>query len=239
MDPEDDDLPLDQDGGGDPPEPDEDDLPLDGEDDELPLEEDDELDPPAEDPPAPQPTRGERRFQDLNTRLRAAEEAAAAARREAEDLRQRDRQDNFRRQEEERLANMSEGERIEYRVNQRLNAMQFQTWDTNDRVQFEGLAARNPAVAALKDDVEKMFRERIQANAPVDRATIAKFLIGERALNRAPRAKAAGKRAEQQGRERNQVRAPGGRGGDNAGNRGKGGKSEREARAERLRDVEI
>lgn len=222
----------------------EDDLEIDdpdlGSEDDSP---DEDLEPAAEDDepveaqPEPQPTRGQRRFQALSEEVKAARAEAAAARQEAEQLRQTRQSQDLARQEEERLALMSPEERIEYRVNQRLARVELNSWSASDAVTFEGLANRNPAVAALKDEVEAMFQQRLAAGAPVDRTTIATFLIGQKALAKAPRARAAGKRAEQAGRERNAVRPSSGRG-DLAPASRRGG-NEAEARRRRLENMEI
>lgn len=213
----------------------EDDPPEDDVDPEEDADEDEGSDePPAAAQPAKQPSRGERRFQELNERVRAAEARAA----EAERVAGTKRQEDFQRQEAERLESMAPEERVEYRVNQRLARMEFNSWDTNDRVVFDGLAARNPAVASLKDEVEAAFIERARAGAPVDRSTIAKFLIGEKALSKAPRAKAAGARAAATGRDRNTVRPTNSRG-DTPSTGSRRGTNEAEARRKRLENLEL
>ena len=201
-----------------------------------PPEDLDEGDEPLEAQPAPQARKGaSETIRELRARAQEAERRAAENERRAEEALRARNQEDFQRQERERLEMMSPEERVEYRVNQRLNQIQFSTWDTNDRVMFEGLVSSNPAVAALKSEVEQVFQDRIRQGAPVDRQTIATFLIGQKALAKAPRAKAAGARAAAAGKERNQVRASSGRG--DAAPAGRTRMTEQEARAKRLQDV--
>jgi hypothetical protein len=196
------------------PEAAEDDEPLD--DAEPDADEDPDLDAGAEEPELEErPTRGATRFQTLAAE-RAAERARAdALERELADLRsqrQQQSQAEAQRAEQERLALMDPAERLEHQMNQRLARIEFQSWDANDRVAFESVAASNPAVARLKAEVEATFQAQVTAGKPIDRQTIAAFLIGQKALAAAPRARAAGKRAAEAGKERNTARPASGRG---------------------------
>jgi hypothetical protein len=201
--------------------------------DELPEEEaDDEQD----EPPAPQ-TRGQSRHQALANKARDLEAELASLRREREAETQRQQREQFQRQEEQRLAEMTPEERIEHRVNQRLAQVEFNGWNTNDQVAFQRAADRNPAVAALTEEVEAAFQAQLKAGKPTDRITIAKFLIGDKALSRAPRAKAAGKRATEAGRERQTAKPTSSRG--DVAATGRRAASEAEARRKRLEDTLI
>lgn len=200
----------------DPQEPEAgDDEPLD-EDAEPAADEPTDLDAEAlEAEPEERPTRGANRIQTLAAE-RAAEKARAdALERELAEIRsQRQQQSQLeaQRAEQERLALMDPAERLEHQMNQRLARIEFQSWDANDRVAFESMAAGNPAVARLKAEVEQTFQAQVAQGKPIDRQTIAAFLIGQKALAAAPRARAAGKRASEAGKERNTARPASGRG---------------------------
>lgn len=140
----------------------------------------------------------ERRAQELEARVAERERSQSA--------------ELARQREEERLALMSPEERLEHRVNQRLAQIEINTWSTQDRVAFDGLANSNPAVASLRDEVEATFQQRLAAGQPVDRKTIAAFLIGQKALAAAPRAARKGAKAAEAGRAKNATRATSGRG---------------------------
>lgn len=199
-------------------------------------EPEDDLDaaPPVDEPA---PSRGASRIQTLNERARQAEERVARMEQEMAALRetrQQSQQLEHQRQEQERLALMSSEERLEYRMSRELAEIRMQTWDANDRVAFNAMAADNPAVAALKDEVEQQFRAMAAQGRHTDRATIATFLIGQKALAKAPRGKAAGRRASEAGRERQAARPSSGRG-DVPAARGRS----QQSLAERLKDIEI
>jgi hypothetical protein len=174
-------------------------------------------------------------IRELRARAQKAERERDEERRRVDDAQRSRNAEDFRRQEQERLEQMSPEERIEYRVNQRLAGVEFRAADTSDRVLFEGMMRDQPAVSAIKDEVEAIYQERVKQGNWVDRATIATFLIGQKALSRQPRAKAAGKRAEQAGRERNQVRPTSGR--SDAASGGRTRMTEQEARRKRLENV--
>jgi hypothetical protein len=167
------------------------------------------------------PARGANRIQTLANE-RAAERARAD-RLEAEleairAERSRGAADATAAAERERLALMDPTERAVHEMRQQMGQIQFQSWDTNDKVAFEALAASNPALSRLKGEVETTFRQQVANGKPIDRQTIAAFLIGQKALNAAPKARAAGKRVEAAGKERNTTKPGSGRG-DTAPNR--------------------
>lgn len=192
----------------------------------------------AEPPPAAARKGGaSETIRELRARAQAAEAREAEATRRADDAARSRNAEAFQQQEQERLERMTPDERVDYRVNQAVAPLRFQTWDTNDRVAFDGLANRNSAVAAIKDEVEQVFQERVRTGNAVDRSTIATFLIGQKALNKAPRAKAAGARASAAGRDRNSVRPPASRG--DSAPAGRRAVNEAEARRKRLEGQEI
>ena len=100
-------------------------------------------------------------------------------------------------QEAAKLALMEPEQRQEYRFNKaqqamerRLAAIQYQTADAMDKGAFAAQAASNPVLKRLAPAVEKKMAElRAQGmqNIP-DRSVLAKFLLGEQILERAPKA---------------------------------------------------
>lgn len=198
--------------------------------------------------PAPGgPTRGENRVA-AATRI-AAEAKARADALEAElaairNQRNTESQDAARRAEEARVANMSPDERLQYdvqqmnrRLDQSLAEIRFNAADATDRTQFEAEVAKNKAVASVADEVEKILAEMRKTGVNSPRLTIAKYVIGERALTRSGRATAATERRVAGNRERNVVRAPNSRGDVGAGTGRQ--RSERQARDARLENVEL
>ena len=110
-----------------------------------------------------------------------------------------------RRAEDERLALMSTEEKLAYyrqqdqRVaDQRFSTLQFQLQDERDADRFERLCDRNPAIAAVAEEVDRVLAaERAAGRAGASREIIAKYVIGDRALKNAGRTKGkAVKRAE-------------------------------------------
>jgi hypothetical protein len=186
-------------------------------------------------------------------RVEAATKAAKEAKAEAEALRremqglmaerQRTQQQETQSQRAERLAQMGEAERLEYLLNEqgqnfqaRLNAIQFEAQDSADRTAFEGLCSRNPTAASLKDEVESQLRQLRAAGTTAPRETVLKYLIGERALSRAPRAKAKAERSAAANRQRQSAR-PGSARSDVSTGRPRG--DEAAQRRARLEDVNI
>lgn len=184
---------------------------------------------------------------------RAAKEARAeaeATRRELEQLRQaaQGRQtEEQKRLEAERIALMPPEERLEHLLNRQaeqtrreVGALQFQMQDGGDRIAFQSLAARNDAVgrayASVADEVETKLKEMRASGGNAPRETIAKYLIGERAVERA--LKGGSQKQKNRGREavqRESVRPAQGRG-DQPAQRQRGGGDEKSQRAARLGD---
>lgn len=195
-----------------------------------------------------QPTRGENRVARLARETAEARAEAAAARREADELRQQRQTaqpSETQAQRQERLAAMTEGQRLEYLLNEsnantqaQLAQIKFESWDTGDRSEFKALCAANPAVAKLADKVEDALRQMRSTGQNASRETVAKYLLGEMALSRAPRAAAKGARTAAAGRERQQGRPGAGRS-DTAAPSGRKGGDERAQRRARLENVEI
>lgn len=183
---------------------------------------------------------------------RVAKEAKAeaeATRRELNEIRQaaQGRQTAEQaRLEAERVALMAPEEKYEHLLNKqkqdtdvRLGAIHFQMQDATDRSRFEGMCARVPAYASIQDDVEAaLVTARGQGGNP-SRETVAKYLIGERAVAAALKGGKTRQAAKGAARVATQtVKAPSGRSDVPGGQRRAGG-DDRSARAARLGDMEI
>lgn len=207
--------------------------------DEDPDEEDEaDLDPDVD--PEPRPTRGATRIQTLAAERAAEKVRADRAEAELAELRRtRDSQETAaaHTREAERLASLTPEERIAEQVNQRLARIEFTTWDSNDQVAFSSLTNSNPAVAAVKDEVETLFKQQVAMGKPTDRQTIAAFVIGQRALQRAPAAKRKGAKAAADSKAKNTARSASGRGDVPAARQR--GANDAAARKRRLENVEI
>lgn len=193
------------------------------------------------------PNRGAERFKALSERTRAAEERAERAEREAVEARRIAEQRATKETEQEeqlRISVMSDVERFDYlrqkdrrEFDQRLFAHEFRTADAADRTAFESKAARNPALAKIADEVESVLRNERSQNRNPTRETVAAFLIGKRALERAGGANTRqGKKAAVE-RQR-QVARPAASRGDVSAER-RGGSDNAKARAKRLEGLEI
>lgn len=184
---------------------------------------------------------------------RAAKEAKAeaeATRRELEQLRQQRQQAQTAEQqaiEAERVRLMAPDERYDYLLNKqkqefdgRFGALQFQMQDNADRVSFDNLCARDPALAAVRDDVEAQLADfRRQGQAGPTRENLANWFIGKRARERAAKGGAAKQRGKGAARvAAAQAKPAGGRSDVRTGSERRGG-DERAARAARLGDVQI
>lgn len=120
----------------------------------------------------------------------------------------------------------------------RLGQLQIATLDASDRSAFQTLCARNSVIDGLSDAVEQRLSDLRRQGGNAPRETIAKFLLGERAMQRAARAKGKqGKRGAQEiERERTKVRRGGGSDLQRGTQRGGDEKSKRE---DRLKDLQI
>jgi len=97
-------------------------------------------------------------------------------------------------QESARLALMDPEQRSEYRFNKALEnqnrqnaALYFRLQDQADKTTFVSLCAENKLYRAVKDDVEVKLSELRAKGQNVDREALAKYLLGERILKRAPK----------------------------------------------------
>ena len=172
----------------------------------------------------------------------------ADLRRQIEGLTQgntRQQTEHQQRLEQERMALMSPEERFDYlrekdrqEFEGRLGGIQQQLADSTDRTAFDSLCARNPAFAAVRDDVERSLAEVRRNGGNAAREVLATYHIGKRALERAngggkTRQKARG----QQNIQRQTVRPSSPRG--DVAPAGRRGGSEADQRRTRLENIEI
>lgn len=164
------------------------------------------LDDDLEDAPPPEPkkplTRGQReivnlrkRAQDAERDAREARELAAKASGGVDALTRSFQQPRVDpREEQERVAQMSDREYATYlqdreraQIQQAFAQTNFQTADAVDQVRFDRLTEKNPAYAAIADEVENRLNKLRSQNQNVDRKTIANLILGEKAAARAGR----------------------------------------------------
>lgn len=192
-----------------------------------------------------QPSRRDRRIQQLREEARAATERASAAERAAE-LALRSITGNqsaaatadAQRQRAERLANMSLEERIEFiaaeeraAARSEIDGLRAQMQDSADRTEFAVYCASNPTAQRLRDQVETMLADERRQGRNYGRMGILRLILGERVLKQTPRA-AQRQRANGAAAVARQTTRPGSPRSDAAG--GNARLSEREARRARL-----
>lgn len=188
------------------------------------------------------------RIQELARNVRAAEERAiraeeraAAAERAAHERRHQESEAA----ERERLALMTPEERYEHQrakdrqdFDQRMRGMEFRAADRADKADFRALCAEKPAFAAVRDEVEvELAAARRNGDYQLQRETLATFLIGRKAIQKAENAvgRQRAKGAERIARQTTQPRAPRS---DVGGERGRRGPAdERAARLKRLENA--
>jgi hypothetical protein len=178
----------------------------DEDDDPDPDDQDDEPD-GEEDPPARQPTRGQNRIATLSASAKAEKERADRLEAELAEARRRpttptETPQQYQARRTAHLATLTEAGRLEFlqqeseqRVTSRLAQIEFNSYDANDKASFQGLCARNPVVAAMEDEVEKTLKEYRANGQNATREAVVKYLLGEKALAKAGRAKTKGQQA--------------------------------------------
>lgn len=189
-----------------------------------------------------QPSRSERRVEQALKEAKEAREDAARLRAEMQQ-RQAAPQETAA-QRSERLAMMDPDQRVEYLLAERGRAdetryarLEFQMQDSADRTAFEGLCARNSTAAKLKTEVEDRLAELRRNGTTAPRETVLKYVIGDRALANAPRAKTRAQNTADANRQRQTARPTGGR--SDAGTPTGRIADDRAARAKRLEDQQI
>jgi hypothetical protein len=198
-----------------------------------------------QDPPQRQPSRAQQRIETLAREAREARAEAQRAREEIEAFRRAQAQpQETPAQRAERLAMMDPDQRTDYllaerdrRENERYARLEFQMQDSADRTAFEGLCARKPVAAKLKDQVEERLAEMRRNGTTAPRETVLKWVIGDRALANEPGARTRAKNYADANRQRQQARPTGSR--DDAGAPSGRASNEKEARRKRLEDMEL
>lgn len=191
------------------------------------------------------PGRRERAVIEAKRIAREAKEEAAATRAELTRLQQERQgrsQQEQQAEERARLELMSPEEKTDYLLNKQeqrfsgaLNQLRFEQADTKDQNRFETVCARKPHFAAIADEVEKELGNMRRNGATAPRETIALYLIGKKADERA--SKGGKVRQATRGKERVQsqrVAAPSSRSdvGSNGQRRGGNDAAARKARLE-------
>lgn len=194
-----------------------------------------------------QPGRAQRRVETATRIAAEAKREADALRREMAEIRAQTQGRQTAEQaelERQRVALMSPDEKLEHyrqqdrqELDRRFGQLQMQQQDAADRSSFEAKCARNPALQAVAEDVEAQLAEARRAGSNLPRETIATYLIGKRALERANRAKPKQQRAGAERVARETVRAPSGGGNNVRAGTARG--SEAAQRAKRLENMEI
>ncbi|HEY1858668.1 hypothetical protein [Acidocella sp.] len=200
---------------GDPPEPGE------GAEDGAEPVEGEEGD--GESPPAPAKRSASDTIRELRARAQRAERERDEERQRRAAPRMPDPAEQARQAEErrQRIALMSPDERTDFllqeqreQFNRQLGGMQYQTADAIDQGAFDRLCERRAITEELRDTVEATLALwRTQGNNP-KREVVLKYILGERALERAARAKGKQTRRADAQRQRQTVPARGGRGSD-------------------------
>lgn len=210
-----------------------------------------DLDGQGDPDPQPEPARAPRGANRVAEATRIAAEAKAEAealKREIEALKTARPTVDPRLAAEERqqrLAAMSPDQRTDFllreqeqRFEARLAQTEFSTKDAADAAEFRTLCSSNPAAAKLSADVEEELAKLRANGQTAPRETILKYLLGERMLSKAPKARQAQVRQAAGSVARNAVRPGQGRSDVTAGNR-RGATSEAEARRQRLEGLKF
>lgn len=185
-------------------------------------------------------------IRELRERARRAEEKAALAERLALTARPSTQaQTESAAARAERLAMMDPEERLRYELQEttgslrnELASIRFEAQESADRTAFEAECARNPVAAKLKDQVEERLREMRASGTTAPRATILRYVLGDRMLANAGRAKGKAQRTAE-GNIARQTARPGSARGDAIADSRRGGADSAAARAKRLDGVQI
>ncbi|MDE2469380.1 MAG: hypothetical protein KGL35_11705 [Bradyrhizobium sp.] len=190
-----------------------------------------------------------RRAKEAERKAEEAERKASEALRRAEEA---ERRANERRaaesaeDEARRVELMSESEKIaHYRQKDReesrkeLSAVQFQVWDSTDRMEFRQLLRDEPWLAQVKDETEAEFERLKAAGRPVAREILANQFLARRYREQARKTGTKERKVAAEGVRRQTVRPPKSRSDVVADRRRKGGEDTPEARRKRLEDVQL
>lgn len=197
-----------------------------------------------EEQPARQ-SRSQQRIETLNREARESRERAEAAERRLNDIlagtTRQSAQDQAR-AEEQRLAQMEPWERAEYRATvaeqrtaQAVQSIRNEIAEANDRAEFTQARTANPALDRVSERVEAEL-QKLRANGmTAPRMTIAKYLIGEDLLNRAPKARAGAAKKAAANLSRERARPAGGA--SDVSSNSRAPQDDRAARMKRLEGV--
>jgi hypothetical protein len=173
-----------------------------------------------------------------NPRVENATRIAAEAKREAEALRRelealkggRDTEAEAAR-ERAYLETLDPLQRVEYaaqrseqRMEQRFNALQANMADANDKAAFAAKCARDARLAKVADEVETALAQSRANGVTIPRETVAAYILGQKILNGAPKARKVQARAGAEAVDRSRTRAPAPAGDRTGGNRSSGGR---------------
>ena len=195
------------------------------------------------------PGRRERAVIEAKRIAREAKADADATRAELQRLQQERQGRSQQEQQAERAARlelMGPDEKTNFLLNEQeqrfsgaLNQLRFETADTKDQTRFEAVCARKPHFAAIADEVEAELQRMRRGGATAPRETIALYLIGKKADERASKGGKAKQAAKGAGRVQSQrVAAPSGRSDAKGGSDRRGGDTAA-ARKQRLEDQQI
>jgi hypothetical protein len=216
-----DDIDVDDLVDDDPPELDED--PDTGTEDDVSEDDIDEGDDPDVDPePEPRkPSRGENRVAAATRAAAEARQRAEAVERELNELKARQNQQSDaerQRQRNEHLATLTGDERTDFLLAEQRREfqaaqakIQFDTWDAQDKAAFAAKAATTPALRGLDAEIEQALATMRAQGTNAPRETVAAYIIGQRAMNKATRANNAGAKRQAAGEARNRTKPSNGR----------------------------
>jgi hypothetical protein len=218
---------------------------LEDQDDEL--EVDDLVDPDPQ-PEPPRRTRGENRVAEATRIAAEAKAETAALKAQLEQMSAQPVNPNATREAAEerqrRLAAMSESQRTDFLLTEQRNQfearfaqVEFSTKDSADAAAFRSLCATNPQAAKMAADVETELANLRKQGLTSPRETILKYLIGDRIMAGAPKARQRQAAAAAPGTARNAARPSGGRSDVQTGDRRN--LSEVEARRKRLEGMKF
>lgn len=188
------------------------------------------------------PSRAQARVEAAVREAREARERAEALEAQIRNLTNNQTRVSDEQAEAQRLAQMDPFERAEYLAQRAerntgtaIQQLRQEMADNTDKASFAALCASNPALAKVKDEVERTLSDSRRNGVTLPREVLAAYLIGQKVLAKAPAARTtAGKRAaERVSRERAR---PAGGGSDVTGGRTR---DETAARRERLENASI
>lgn len=172
------------------------------------------------------PSRAQARFQKLANETRELKAELERIRTERTTSQTAETTRQTEAQERERLSQMDPEQRLEYLIAKQSNQhrselqqLRFEMADSADKTAFESMAARNPVASKLRTEVEERLAELRRGGTTAPRETVLKYLIGERALANAGRAKGKAQRAADVNRVRQTGKPSAARGDVSGGDR--------------------